>query len=95
MIEQLTMIEAAYVAALALAGLVFGLGYFRLVRWSVSQFSNGGHWLAPTVLTLGRIAAAVGLLALAAQLGAGPLLGAFIGFLLARTIALRGARRTG
>lgn len=95
MIEQLTMIEAAYVAALALAGLVFGLGYFRLVRWSVSQFTSGGRWLAPTVLTLGRIAAAVGLLALAAQQGAGPLLGAFIGFLLARTIALHRARRTG
>lgn len=95
MIDQLSMSDAAWVATLALAGLVFGLGYFRLVRWSVSQISSGGHWLAPTFLTLGRIAAAAGLFALAAQLGAGPLLGAFIGFLLARTIALRGARSAG
>jgi hypothetical protein len=44
-------------------------------------------------MTLGRVTAAGFLFAIAAKLGAAPLLAAFLGFLVARAAALRAARR--
>jgi purine-cytosine permease-like protein len=71
----------------AVAGLAFG--------FSVSLFVSGKGWLGPLALTLGRIGAAVAFLFVAAKLGAAPLLAAFIGFLMARTLALRAQREAG
>jgi len=83
--------------AMAVAGVVFGLVYFATLRRSVAVFATGGGWaqgLMPMlVLTLARLGAAVAFLTLAAKLGAAALIAAFLGFLLARTIALRAARR--
>jgi len=92
------MTQVATVAvpsAAALAGLGFGLLYFLALRRTVDSYLGARGWLVPASLTLGRIVAAVALLALAAQLGAAALLCAFLGFLAARALALRTARRTG
>ena len=78
---------------MAFAGFVFGLAYFATLKRSVALLSTGRGWFGPVALTLGRIGAAVGFLFIAAKLGAAPLLAAFLGFLLARTTALRAARR--
>ena len=88
----------AFAAALGLggtaAGLIFGLVHFATLRRTVELYSAGrGHLLA-AVLILGRIAAAIVFFGLAARLGSLPLLSSFLGFLLARTLALRAARRT-
>lgn len=83
---------------LALAGFAFGLAYFRMVRWTARCLADGardGGWAGPAALTLARVAAAVVLLILAARLGALALLAAFLGFLVARTVALRRTERTG
>jgi len=87
--------DAALAILMALAGLALGLVYFASLKRSVTLFVGGKNWLAPLMLTLGRIGAAVALLYVAAKLGAAPLLTAFIGFLIARALALRAERRTG
>ena len=55
-------------------------------------FAAGRGWFVPVALTLGRIAAAIIVLGLAAKLGAAALLAMFIGFLVARAVALRAGR---
>ncbi len=75
--------------SMALVGFGFGIGYFAVLRRSVALLAGRGGWRAAATLTLGRIAAAVVLLAAVAQLGATSLLATFAGFLLARSIALR------
>ena len=80
-------------AALGLAGFAFGLVYFAAVKRTATLFAAGSGWLAPAALTIARIASAATLLALAAKPGAASLLAAFAGFMLARTVALRAARR--
>ncbi len=80
-------------AAMAFAGLALGLIYFRALRRAVDLFAGGSGWLWPAGLTIARIAGAVTLLTFMARLGAVPLLAGFLGFLLARAIALRMARR--
>lgn len=79
--------------AMAVAGIVFGLAYFATLRRAVTLFTAGRGWVGPLALTLARIAAAVIFLGLAAKLGAAALIAAFLGFLLARTVMLRVARR--
>lgn len=83
------------IMVMAVAGFTFGLAYFAAVRRTIALFVAGRGWLRPAALTLGRIAAAVIFLAIAAKLGASSLLSAFIGFLLARAMAIRAARRAG
>jgi hypothetical protein len=75
--------------AMACAGLAFGLLYFAALRRSVTLLAARRGWFGPLALTLGRIGAAAIFLGIAAKLGAGPLLAAFAGFLLARVLALR------
>ncbi len=82
-------------AGMTLSGFIFGLAYFAAVQWTAVLFAAGCGWLAPLALTLGRAGAAAAFLALAARLGAASLLAAFAGFLLARALALRLARRPG
>jgi hypothetical protein len=79
----------------ALSGFGFGLLYFAALERTVSLFAAGCGWLSPLAFTLGRIAAAGIFLGLAAKFGAVSLLAAFAGFLLARAVALRAARRVG
>lgn len=79
----------------ALAGLGFGLAYFAAIRRTVASFVAGGGWWGLGASTLVRLAVAGIAFALAAQFGAAVLLAAAVGFLAARGIALRTARRTG
>ena len=89
------MTHEALVANLSLAitmtvfGFVSGLAYFAALRRTVAVFAAGRGWLIPAGLTLGRIGVAIAVLALAAKIGAAALLATFIGFLVARAVALR------
>jgi hypothetical protein len=86
---------AILAAAMAAAGAVFGLAYFAALHRTATLLAAGRGWMAPSALTLGRIGAAVVLLALIARLGALALIAAFLGFLAARAIALHVARGPG
>jgi hypothetical protein len=88
------MTGAALAFAAALVGLLFGIVHFAALRRNVELYTGDGSGFAAAALTLGRVAGAVVLFGLAAKLGALPLLSAFLGFLLARWLALRAARRT-
>ncbi len=78
-----------------LLGLTFGLVYFRGLHRTADLLVGGHSWLRPACLTLARLLGAILGLAFIARLGALPLLASFLGFLLARMIALRSARRAG
>ena len=80
---------------MALAGFTLGLAYFAALKRSVALFVGRKGWFGLLALTLGRIGATAGFLFVAARLGAAPLLAAFIGFLMARALALRAERRAG
>jgi N-ATPase, AtpR subunit len=84
----------ALALTMAVGGFVFGLVYFAALRRTATSFTAGRRLVA-LALTLGRIGAAVLFLGLAAKLGAASLLAAFLGFLLARMVALRAARSAG
>jgi hypothetical protein len=88
------MTGAALAFAAALVGLLFGIIHFAALHRNVELYTRGRSGFAAAALTLGRLAGAVVLFSLAAKLGALPLLSAFLGFLLARWLALRAARRT-
>lgn len=79
----------------ALAGLAIGFLYFQVLRRTVDAFVGGRGWLLPAGLTLARIAAMAAILIGAAWLGPLPLLASFVGFLIARAIALRYVREAG
>lgn len=70
-------------------GFLFGLAYFAALRATVILIAAERGWLWPSALTLGRIGTFALVLAFAARLGAAPLLTTFLGFILARAIALR------
>jgi hypothetical protein len=89
-----TAAAAALAAILGLAGGIFGLVYFAALRRTTALLAAGAGWSGPLALTLARILGALAFLTLAARLGAVPLLAAFAGFLAARAITLRFARRT-
>jgi hypothetical protein len=84
---------AALVAGMIISGFAFGLLYFATLKRAAALLASGGGWMGPFGLTLGRIGAAVIFLLFAARLGAAALLAAFLGFLLARMLALRAERR--
>jgi len=85
---------SAFAITMALAGFVFGVAYFATLRRTIVIIATrrGGRGLL--VLTLGRISAVVLFLAAAVKLGAAALLAALLGFMLARTVAVRAARRS-
>jgi len=80
-------------AAWSAAGFGFGLLYFMTLRRSIDLYAEHRSRLVPIILTLGRLAAAIGFLGFAASYGALPLLTGFLGFLLARSATLRAAMR--
>ena len=85
----------ALVGAWTVGGLLLGTVYFAAVRRTADLFSCGRSSVMPAVLTLSRLVAAALCFAAAARYGALPLLGAFLGFLVARGVALRGLPRAG
>ena len=88
------MTGVSFLFAAAFAGLVVGLVHFAALRRTIDLYSAGRGQLAAAALTLGRVAGTIVFFGLAARLEALPLLASFLGFLLARTLALRAARRT-
>jgi hypothetical protein len=80
---------------MASAGFAFGLVYFAALKRTVAVLASDRGLLAPLALTAARFAAAVAFLGMTAKLGAPALLAAFVGVLLARSAALRLARRSG
>ena len=89
----MTAHEATAVAACALAGLMLGMAYFASLRRGV-RISVARHAWVPYMLSAAvRIAAAAAFFAFVVRWGMPALLGAFAGFLVARQLALRAARR--
>jgi hypothetical protein len=86
------MTGAALALAAGFAGLLAGALYFAALRRAVALYAAGPGRLG-AALTLARIAGAILFFGLAARQGALPLLSSFLGFLLARALALRAARR--
>jgi hypothetical protein len=92
-----TMVLSAGIAmavAFAAGGLAVGSVYFAALRCTVDVYATGRGRLVPVALTLARIAGVTVFLGFAVSFGALSLLAAFLGFLLARSLALRAARRT-
>ena len=94
MSEGMSMAAALPVTAMACAGVLVGLAYFAALRRTSILVAAGAAWRGPAALTVSRIGGAAVFLALAARLGAAALLAAFFGFLVARALALRAARRS-
>lgn len=80
------------VLAFLLAGSAVGVLYFEALRQTIKRLSARDGWLGPAILTAGRIGGAASVLAIAAHMSAAALLVTFLGFLLARTVALYRAR---
>jgi hypothetical protein len=78
---------------LAVAGFALGVVYFASLRRGVHLAIVRQAWLPCMAWGFVRIAAATLLFTFAARCGLPALLPAFAGFLAARTLALRGARR--
>lgn len=78
---------------LATAGLVVGVAYFGSLRRSVSLSVERHAWWRYMSAALTRIVAAALFFTLDVHWGAPALLAAFAGFLAARLLAVRAARR--
>jgi F1F0 ATPase subunit 2 len=76
--------------AFALAGILLGLFFFATLRWNIALYLS--RRTAGLALQLGRLAVVVLGLVLVAHAGATPLVATFVGFLIARSAVLRGAR---
>lgn len=74
-------------------GTVLGWGYFTALRHGVKLYATPGALLKGVYWTIARLAVAALFFSFAVRFGAWPLLGAFIGFLAARQIAVRDARK--
>ncbi|WP_372057163.1 ATP synthase subunit I [Tistrella mobilis] len=81
----------ALVLALA-AGLIAGGGFFLLLRRNTGLFATGRIGLAVT-MQIARFTVLVPVLVLAAREGAGPLLAAALGVVIARRMVVGRARR--
>jgi hypothetical protein len=80
-------------SAMLAAGIVFGLGYFAALRWTIGLYGAGRSRVGPAAITLARVTCAVILFFFAARLGALPLFSTFLGFLLARALTMHVVRR--
>lgn len=85
--------EAWLAVMLAAAGLVFGWGYFAALRRGITAYVGQDQPWRAVAWALVRLAAAVLFFGFAVCWGTWPLLAAFLGFLTARQIAVRTARR--
>ena len=80
------------IALTAFLGALFGWCYFALLRRWVSAYVARGAAFGILASALVRLAAAAAFFTIAAHRGVPTVLAAFLGFLLARTYALRTAR---
>ena len=80
-------------ALFAAGGLAFGWGYFAALRRGIDAYTAQGAAFKSLLWMLARLAAAALFFAFAVRCGAWPLVAAFLGFLAARQIAVRAARR--
>jgi hypothetical protein len=76
---------------IGVAGLALGLLHFNLLRRTIDALDAG--WRRPALFGLARIIGTLLLFGLVSRLGGPALLAAFAGFLAARSLALRRARR--
>ena len=76
-------------APFVLLGALLGAGYFAALRLNVERYFSGRSLGPAVALHLGRLLLAGVGFVLIAQSGAVPLLGALLGFLFARALALR------
>lgn len=74
------------------AGLVAGILYFGCLWWNARLFAERGRTRLSMLLMLGRIVILGGMLTLAAQKGAMPLLLMALGVIIARFAVMRGLR---
>lgn len=82
------------IALFAAGGFALGLAYFASLLHSIRFSIARQAWSQYTLLALARIAPAGLFFALAARWSLTALLAAFAGFLIARQITVRSARRT-
>ena len=78
-----------HAAPFVLLGALLGAGYFAALRRNVERYVTGRSLGPAVALHLGRLLLAGLAFALIAQAGAAALLGALVGFILARLIAVR------
>jgi N-ATPase, AtpR subunit len=81
------------IALLAAAGFVLGIAYFASLRAGVRHALARHAWWQYPLLALTRIAAVALFFAFTVRWGVPALLAAFAGFLAARQLAVRAARR--
>jgi hypothetical protein len=86
-------VESGLAALFAAGGLAFGWGYFAALRRGIDAFAAQGAVFKSLLWMLARLAAAALFFVFAVRWGAWPLVAAFLGFLAARQIAVRVARR--
>lgn len=77
----------------SVGGIALGWGYFAALGHGVKLYVTRGALLQGLYWMAVRLALAAAFFAFALRFGVWALLGAFIGFLAARQIAVRGARR--
>ena len=90
--DSLAWLQAA--ASFAAAGFALGIGYFASLRRGLRLAVTRRAWFTYGLSAVARILAAALLLTFAARWGLPALLAAFAGFLIARHLAVRAARRS-
>jgi hypothetical protein len=91
---KLTVPTAVSIILMAPIGFGLGVLYFAALRRTAALLAVRRAIRPAVAFTAARGLAAIGVFGFAAWLGAGPLLSAFAGFLLARWSALRQVRGT-
>ncbi|WP_028465681.1 ATP synthase subunit I [Nisaea denitrificans] len=90
-----TITTGALALAVAAGGMALGLAYFFALGRTVDALVGARHTARVVGLTVLRIGGAIALLTVLAQFGPVMLLSGFAGFLGARLITTRRARRAG
>ena len=89
----MTMEALAQFAPWLVGGVALGAVYMHLIARSVAVIGPSAPARGAIALFILRFALAASVLTLAAMQGAGPLLAVLAGFLLARTVAIRRAKK--
>ena len=93
MMRPASVTDARLAVLLATGGLIFGWGYFAALRRGIVAYVAHERGWRVVAWTLARVAAAALFFGFTVRWGAWSLLAAFLGFLAARQIAVRAARR--
>jgi F1F0 ATPase subunit 2 len=89
---EFTWLTAALLGLEFAAGIGLGLIFFGTLWWATQRLCTDGHPVLVITLMIGRFALLGGMLYLASQAGALPLLAVAGGILLARALVLRRVR---